>query len=116
PLTARGDLVEKLDLATVMKMSHAASEEIVLEQLIERLMVSTIEHAAAERGLLMICRGGRLRIAAEGTTRNDKVVVDLRDNLATAQDLPISVVNYVVRSTDALLLDDAPVAAQFFAD
>ena len=79
-------------------------------------MVSTIEHAAAERGLLMICRGGQLRIAAEGTTRNDKVVVDLRDNLATAQDLPISVVNYVVRTTETLLLDDASLGDQFSAD
>ncbi len=116
PLTARGGLVEKLDLATVIKMSHAASEEIVLEQLIERLMVSTIEYAAAERGLLLIYRGGRLRIAAQGTTRNDKVVVDLRDNEAASQDLPISVVNYVVRTTETLLLDDASLANPFSAD
>jgi GAF domain-containing protein len=64
----------------------------------------------------MICRGGQLRIAAEGTTRNDKVVMDLRDHLATAQDLPISVVNYVVRTTETLLLDDASLGDQFSTD
>jgi predicted ATPase len=44
--------VERLDLATVMKVSHTVSEEIVLEQLIQKLMMIAIEHAGAQRGLL----------------------------------------------------------------
>src|SRR6185369_1174615 len=45
--------VEHLDLATVMKVSEALSGEIVLEKLIDTLMRTAIEHAGAERGLLI---------------------------------------------------------------
>ena len=45
--------VELLDLATVIKVSQAVSGEMVLEKLIDRLMRTAIEHAGAERGLLI---------------------------------------------------------------
>ena len=44
---------ELLDLATVMKVSQAVSGEMVLEPLIDSLMRAAIEHAGAERGLLV---------------------------------------------------------------
>jgi predicted ATPase len=46
--------VEHLDLATVIKVSEAVSGEIVFEKLINTLMRSAIEHAGAERGLLIL--------------------------------------------------------------
>src|SRR5262249_39655639 len=48
--------VEQLDLATVIKVSQAVSGEMVLEKLIDRLMRAAIEHAGAERGLLITAR------------------------------------------------------------
>jgi hypothetical protein len=49
-----GTPVERLDLATVIKVSQAVSGEIVLEKLIDTLMRTAIEHAGAERGLLIL--------------------------------------------------------------
>jgi len=46
--------VGHLDLATVIKVSQAVSGEIVLEKLIDTLMRTAIEHAGAERGLLIL--------------------------------------------------------------
>src|SRR5262249_10592102 len=40
--------VERLDVATVVKVSHALSGEIVLEKLIDKLMRAAVEHAGAE--------------------------------------------------------------------
>ena len=60
--------VEHLDLATVIKVSQAVSGEIVLEKLIDTLMRTAIEHAGAERGLLILPRGDEQRIEAEATT------------------------------------------------
>ena len=65
--------VERLDLATVIKVSQAVSGEIVLEKLIDTLMRTAIEHAGAERGLLILPRGDELRIEAEATTSGDTV-------------------------------------------
>lgn len=45
--------VELLDLATVIKVSQAISGDTVLEKLIDTLMRTAIEHAGAERGLLI---------------------------------------------------------------
>ena len=62
-----GALIEDLDLATVLKISQAVSGEIVLEKLIDTLLRTAIEHAGAERGLLIVPRGTELRIQAEAT-------------------------------------------------
>ena len=64
-----------LDLATVIKVSQAVSGEIVLEKLIDTLMRTAIEHAGAERGLLILPRGDEQRIEAEARTGGDKVSI-----------------------------------------
>ena len=58
PTSTIGAPVEQLDLATVIKVSQAVSGEIVLEKLIDALMRTAIEHAGAERGLLILAARG----------------------------------------------------------
>jgi predicted ATPase len=48
--------VDQLDLATVLRISQAVSGELVLEELIESLMITAIEHAGAERGLMLLSK------------------------------------------------------------
>jgi tetratricopeptide (TPR) repeat protein len=47
----------QLDAETVVKASQALSGEMVLNKLIEKLMRIALEHAGAERGLLILLRG-----------------------------------------------------------
>jgi PAS domain S-box-containing protein len=108
--------VEYLDLATVIKLSQAISGEIVLEKLIDTLMRTAIEHAGAERGLLILARGDEYRIVAEATTGSDMVAVGPRQATVTAADLPASVLHYVVRTKESVLLHDALAEEQFSAD
>jgi PAS domain S-box-containing protein len=96
-----------LDLATVIKVSEAVSGEIVLEKLIDTLMRAAIEHAGAERGLLILPRGEDYRIEAEATTSGDTVNVVLRQGGVTAADLPSSVFQHVLRTNESVLLHDA---------
>ena len=74
--------VEQLDLATVIEVSQALSGEMVLEKLIDRLMRAAIEHAGAERGLLITPQSDELQIEAEATTRGQDVIVQLPDGAA----------------------------------
>ena len=97
--------VEHLDLATVIKVSQAVSGEIIEEKLIDTLMRTAIEHAGAERGLLILTRGDEHRIEAEATTSSNTVTVGLRQASVTAADLPQSVLQYVVRTKENVLLD-----------
>jgi PAS domain S-box-containing protein len=108
--------VEHLDLATVIKVSQAVSGEIVLEKLIDTLMRTAIEHAGAERGLLILARGDEYRIEAEATTGSDTVTVGPRQASVTAADLPESVLNYVARTKESVLLHDASGENPFSAD
>jgi PAS domain S-box-containing protein len=111
-----GAPVEHLDLATVIKVSQAVSSEIVLDKLIDTLMRTAIEHAGAERGLLILVRGDECRIEAEATTGRDTVLVTLRQAEVTAADLPESVLHYVIRTKDGVLLHDASGENAFSAD
>src|SRR6266853_1752847 len=49
-------LIERLDLTTVVKLSQAVTGEIEINRLIKILMETVLEHAGAERGLLILPR------------------------------------------------------------
>ena len=108
--------LEQLDLGTVMKVSQAVSGEIVLEQLVQTLMLIAVEHAGAERGLLILPYGEEHRIAAEARTGRDEVDVQLRLAPITPSDLPDSLLRYVIRTQESVILDDAAVQNLFSED
>jgi len=108
--------VEHLDLATMIEASQALSGEMVLEKLIDRLLRAAIEHAGAERGLLIVPRGDELQIEAEATASGEDVTVHLRDRQHIAAALPESLVRYSARTQETVILDDASSQNAFFAD
>ena len=108
--------VEQLDLATVIKVSQAVSSEIVVEKLIDTLMRTAVAQAGAERGLLALAHGADLRIAAEATTSGDMVVVNAREKVMAEAALPQTVVQYVQRTQDSVILDDAAARSPFADD
>ena len=109
--------VEQFDLATVIEVSQALSGEMVVEKLVDRFMRAAIEHAGAERALLIAVRGEELRTSAEAVVRAGDVTVQIRRHPARdAVALPDSVVRYSVRSRDAVVLDDAMSQSPFSAD
>jgi predicted ATPase/signal transduction histidine kinase/ActR/RegA family two-component response regulator len=116
PTTTIGAPVEHLDLATVIKVSQAVSGEIVLEKLIDTLMRTALEHAGAQRGLLIIPHGGAQRLEAEATTGGDTITVRFRQASISAAELPDSVLHYVVRTQESVILDDASAQNAFSAD
>ena len=107
---------EQLDLATFLKTSLAVSGEIVPDRLIETLMTIAVEHAGAERGLLVRPYGHEQRIEAEATTGREQVLVRLLGTQATPAELPASVLHYVVRTQESVILDDAAVQNRFSSD
>jgi PAS domain S-box-containing protein len=108
--------LDQLDLATVIKVSQTISNEIVLEKLVHTVMGAAIGHAGASRGLLILARSDAYWIEAEATTDADAVTVTLRQAVATGDDLPDSVFQYVVRTKDIVLLNNALGHNQFATD
>jgi PAS domain S-box-containing protein len=108
--------VEGLDLATVIRVSQAVSSEIVLEKLVDTVMRTAMEHAGAERGLLIVLQGDELRIEAESKTSGNGVVVSLGDTSAAAAAVPESILRYVMRTHESVILDDGSAGNSFAAD
>jgi len=117
PATATiGSAVQELDMASVIKAAQAVSGEIVLGELIKTLLRIAVEHAGADRGLLILFPGDEPRIVAEATTGRRQVEVMLRDTTASPAELPESLLHYVIRTRESVILDDALAPNPFSAD
>jgi PAS domain S-box-containing protein len=79
-------------------------------------MRTAVEQAGAERGLLIVPRGAQPRIEAVATTGGATVVVQLVDQPVSASVLPESVLQYVLRTRESVILDDAAAQPEFAAD
>jgi predicted ATPase len=108
--------VRQLDVGTVVKASQALSSEIVLSKLIEKLMRIAVEHAGAERGLLILLRGDEPQIEAAATTGHGRVEVTVRQVVVTQNELPQSALQYVIRTQERVVLDDASAAKLYSED
>jgi serine phosphatase RsbU (regulator of sigma subunit) len=115
--TIPGDVAgSSLDLISVLKASQALSGEIVLGKLLERMIEIVVENAGAERGCLLMEKESSLVIVAEREERPRKT--------ETLQWLPIgkggrvceSIVQYVARTREHVVLTDATVSSRFAAD
>ena len=129
PTSTIGATTERLDLATICKVSQAVSGEIVLEKLIETIMRAAIEHAGAERGLLIFPQGVEQRIEAEATTSGETIIVRLHEGPAangstgadsgqsvSAAAVPESIIHYVTRTQESVVLDNASAQSPFSRD
>jgi PAS domain S-box-containing protein len=116
PTVTIGTPIEQLDVGTVVKASQAVSGEIELGKLIETLMRIAVEHAGAERGVLILLRDDEPRIEAEATTGSGRVEVTQRPAAVTPSALPESVLHYAIRTCETVILDDAATPSLFSAD
>ncbi|MEG4809015.1 AAA family ATPase [Microcoleus sp. F8-D3] len=105
-----------LDIAAVMKASQAISGEIMLDKLLSSLMKILMENAGAQRGYLILLSQGQLFIEAEGTIDDELVTVLQSIPVETCQELSSAIVNYVSRTQESVVLDDAARSGQFTND
>ncbi|MEW5857699.1 MAG: AAA family ATPase [Cyanobacteriota bacterium] len=116
-----GSPAEALDLTTVMKASQAIASEIVLDKLLSKLMKILIENAGAQKGFLILKSNGQLLIEAEGSVERDSVtvlqsIVVERSSDGVPPILPTAIINYVARTKENVVLNDATHEGQFTND
>jgi PAS domain S-box-containing protein len=116
PTTIIGAPAEQLDVGTVIRAAQAVSGEIELGKLIETLLRIAVQHAGAERSLLILFSGDEPRISAEATTSPSQVEVTLHQTSVSPAALPESVLHTVLRTRKSVILDDALVQNPFSAD
>ncbi|MBG1240680.1 trifunctional serine/threonine-protein kinase/ATP-binding protein/sensor histidine kinase [Nostoc sp. NZL] len=106
-----------LDLMTVMKASQVLSEEIVLSRLLEKLMKNVIQNAGAIQGYFIAKHENQWILEAAGTIAGKEVSVVVNGQDETNLPLlPVALFNYVERTRNNLVLDDAVKDSRFAAD
>jgi PAS domain S-box-containing protein len=111
-----GSSLEQVDVLALVKASQAVSSEIDISKLIETLLIIALENAGAQRGVLILLRGEEPRIEAEAIAGHDAVTVNFRQGVPTLAELPDSILRYVIRTRESIILDDASAPNQFSAD
>ncbi|MBW4567376.1 MAG: PAS domain S-box protein [Tolypothrix carrinoi HA7290-LM1] len=108
------------DLAAVLKASQAISREIELEQLLRSLMQILIENAGAQTGYLILENAGEWAIEASGELSyvdgENIYTTQLLQSLPTANRLPETIINCVIRTHESVILNDATREGIFIND
>lgn len=105
-----------LDELALLKASQAISMETTPERLFEQILRVVVEVAGAQRGALLLPAEdglmvrGRIEVAAEPSVSLAAVPLE------QCPDLPPSLLRYVARTQEVLLLSDATAAALFAGD
>ena len=105
-----------VDVDTLLRISRAIASEKSLSRLMHTLMTIALQHAGAERGLLVLPRGEKLFVAARADTRHDQVEVRMDSREPGTAELPMSVLLYVMRTRRHVLIDDAREPGPFASD
>jgi len=105
---------EDLDLATIMKASQAISGEIVIDKLLANLMKILIQNAGAQTGFLILDKAGQWAIEASGEVDADRI--NVLQSIPIDNNLPASIVNYVARTRETVVKNDAANQGKFTLD
>jgi predicted ATPase len=120
--TSSSSMSEILDLATVLKASQALSGEIQLEKLLSTLMQVVIENAGAQTGVFMLNQEDNLVIQAQALQRLGgsegalQITALQAIPVQSSSAIPASLINYVSRTLQPLVIDDAMATTKFASD
>ncbi len=105
-----------LDTATVIHAAQAIAGEILLERVLVRVVRAVIESAGADRGMLLIDRGGRLWVDVTMQVDPERIETETSVLAEEYEELPVSIVEYVRRTREPLVMGDARADRRFAKD
>ncbi|WP_437594471.1 sensor histidine kinase [Sorangium sp. So ce1000] len=108
---------EQLDLLSVTKASQTVSGEIVLDKLLRTLLTVVLEQGGAQRACILLYQDERLSLEAEATLEEKGAATILFPPKAEelSRRVPMSVVRYVRRTKERVILSDAAADAGKFS-
>ncbi|WP_437330858.1 sensor histidine kinase [Sorangium sp. So ce381] len=108
---------EEIDLLSVIKASQAISSDIVLDKLLCTLLTVVLEQGGAQRACLVLVQGERLSIEAEAALEERAAATTVlpRSTEEVSRRVPASLVRYVHRTKERVILHDAAADAGKFS-
>jgi predicted ATPase/GAF domain-containing protein len=109
-------IAETLDYRTLLKSSQAISGEILLPRLLERLLKNILEHAGAQRALLVLEKRGELHVEAEADVDGEGPKLIEHEAVEASDRLCCAIVHYSARMGEPVVLTDAAREGMFVDD
>ncbi|WGV27668.1 trifunctional serine/threonine-protein kinase/ATP-binding protein/sensor histidine kinase [Halotia branconii] len=111
---------DMLDLAAVIKASQAVSGEIELEELLSTLIEVLMENAGASKCVLILSDANNLDLTITAVSSSSTFTPTYTEfpaiPLESSYDVPITLINYVKRTREILVIDDAKAQASLTVD
>ena len=102
-----------IDFMAILKLAQTIASEIQFDKLLKKLLQIVLENAGAQRSVLIIKKDNSWLIEAEGTLEQQHIWLVDAKNVETRTDLPLTVINYVQRTEEAVLIQDVVNDIQF---
>ena len=104
--TSSSSKLKDLDMLSILKFTHALSEEIDFKKLLNRLMKIIIENTGSQKGFFILEINKNLEIASKGIFEGNEVIVTTESEVITEKILPVNVINYVKRTHLPVVISD----------
>jgi DNA-binding response OmpR family regulator/anti-anti-sigma regulatory factor/putative methionine-R-sulfoxide reductase with GAF domain len=106
----------KAEMATIIRAAQTIAGELVLDRVLDLLLRIALEHAGAEKCILILMRGDALVVEAFITKDAGAVQTGLSTPLEPGAKLAVTIVQAVVKDREALVVADTGSDARFAAD
>ncbi|MEO5968368.1 MAG: ATP-binding protein, partial [Bdellovibrionia bacterium] len=120
---------QDVDLMSVIQASQAISGELLPERLLNSLCEILLKQSGAQTGYILLAQNGVLTLAAKASGTSNKTEILLLNSKLSAKlvlgpthgpinskELPISVIQYTLRTLEKVALHDATQSSQFRSD
>lgn len=112
------NLPDAVDMSAIYRAVQILSGEIVLDELLKKMMIVAMLNAGADRGYFLMQKDGELYVEAAASTGPDGIGVQVLRSVPPERVdfLPRSLVDHVARTGDTVVLDDASRDGRFGLD
>ena len=105
-----------LDMTSIERAARALGGELDLGRLVHKLLAILLQNAGAQRGALLRDENGKVVIEAIASVDEDEVRFPMDVPLESSEDLCRTVVRYVSRTYETVVLGDATQSDRFTGD
>ncbi len=110
-ISSNTSISDSLDLAAVIKVSQALSGEIDLDKLLATMMKVVMENAGASKSALILNKDEKLHLMVTAITSSSNTATIETNfssiHLELSRDVPITLIQYVKRTLEVFVTDDA---------
>ncbi len=110
------DAMLSIDAATLLRILESLGQHLRLDEVVTRVLLSASDNAGADAGALLLEREGVLGLVAESHDQNASAIEPALPLDQLGARLPISAINFVMRTGKPLVIDDVALDPRFASD